>query len=76
MPPAEASARYAFKDSMIHGILQFTLRYRISLRSSSLREPRYPLLRVVCVVWCPTRGTLLQGGPCVGSDPLGVALGL
>ena len=24
--------------------------YRISLRSSSLREPRYPLLRVVLVI--------------------------
>jgi len=32
---------------MIHWILQFALTYRISLRSSSLREPRYPLLRVV-----------------------------
>ena len=37
----------AFKDLMIHWILQFALNYRISLRSSSLREPRYPLLRVV-----------------------------
>ena len=42
-------AQYAFKDfddsrnSAIHTT------YRISLRSSSLREPRYPLLRVVLV---------------------------
>ena len=32
------------RNSAIH------IKYRISLRSSSLREPRYPLLRVVC--WC------------------------
>ena len=31
------------RNSAIH------ITYRISLRSSSLREPRYPLLRVVCV---------------------------
>ena len=30
------------RNSAIH------IKYRISLRSSSLREPRYPLLRVVC----------------------------
>jgi hypothetical protein len=29
--------------------------YRISLRSSSLREPRYPLLRVVFVKFSPRR---------------------
>ena len=29
--------------------------YRISLRSSSLREPRYPLLRVILVVCIPAR---------------------
>lgn len=29
--------------------------YRISLRSSSLQEPRYPLLRVVCLHICGSR---------------------
>ena len=33
------------RNSAIH------TRYRISLRSSSLREPRYPLLRVVFRLW-------------------------
>ena len=33
-----------FDDSRVHAI---HITYRISLRSSSLREPRYPLLRVV-----------------------------
>ena len=35
--------------------------YRISLRSSSLREPRYPLLRVVSVVIGRARGPPLSG---------------
>jgi hypothetical protein len=34
--------------------------YRISLRSSSLREPRYPLLRVVFVCDCQCMTTFLQ----------------
>ena len=43
------------RNSAIH------ITYRISLRSSSLREPRYPLLRVVfCLFVCCTR-QLLQG---------------
>ena len=40
--------------------------YRISLRSSSLQEPRYPLLRVVrCCVWSGGLGALplLPRGP-------------
>ena len=43
-------AQYAFKDSMtrIHPAIRTT--YRISLRSSSLREPRYPLLRVLVIL--------------------------
>ncbi|KAI3674201.1 hypothetical protein L2E82_52535 [Cichorium intybus] len=41
-------AQLAFKNSMVHGILQFTPSIRILLRSSSMREPRYPLPRVVC----------------------------
>ena len=48
MPSAEASGAICVqrlddsRNSAIH------IRYRISLRSSSLWEPRYPLLRVVC----------------------------
>ena len=38
------------RNSAIH------IKYRISLRSSSLREPRYPLLRVVSVVWISSDG--------------------
>ena len=39
-------AQYAFKDSMIHDSA-IHITYRISLRSSSLREPRDPLSKVV-----------------------------
>ncbi|KAG5568964.1 hypothetical protein H5410_064008 [Solanum commersonii] len=37
------------KTSMVHGITAIHTKYRISLRSSSMREPRYPLPRVVRV---------------------------
>ena len=37
---------YAFKDLMIHNSA-IRITYRISLRSSSSQEPRYPLLKVV-----------------------------
>ncbi|KAI3664033.1 hypothetical protein L6452_45150 [Arctium lappa] len=48
VPSAEwLRAQLAFKNSMVHGILQFTPSIRILLRSSSMREPRYPLPRVV-----------------------------
>ena len=52
------------RDSAIH------TKYRILLRSSSMREPRYPLPRVVCVWWNdddpPTRpiGTGATGARC------------
>ena len=49
MPLAEASSAICvqtFDDSRNSAI---HITYRISLRSSSLREPRYPLLRVVLV---------------------------
>ena len=37
-------------DDSLNSAIRIT--YRISLRSSSLREPRYPLLRVVlCVTY-------------------------
>ncbi|KAG9438845.1 hypothetical protein H6P81_021250 [Aristolochia fimbriata] len=38
-----SGATYALKDSMVRGILQFTPSIAISPRSSSMREPRYPL---------------------------------
>ena len=48
--------------------------YRISLRSSSLREPRYPLLRVVCYsskFASPSGGARAPGEGKEGSDSLG-----
>ena len=60
MPSAEASGAICVqrlddsRNSAIH------IRYRISLRSSSLWEPRYPLLRVVCFMW-RHKGHRLQG---------------
>ena len=39
-------AQCAFKDLMSHSSA-IRITYRISLRSSSLQEPRYPLLKVV-----------------------------
>jgi hypothetical protein len=42
--PASASCVQGFDDSLNSAI---HITYRISLRSSSLREPRYPLLKVV-----------------------------
>lgn len=46
------------RQSAIH------ITFRISLRSSSLREPRYPLLKVVCglfFVWCCAWLTFTRG---------------
>ena len=63
MPSAEASGAICVqklddsRNSAIH------IRYRISLRSSSLWEPRYPLLRVVCLLGAPVRVRILQGRP-------------
>ena len=44
--PEYQKAQCAFKDLMIHGIA-IHITYRISLRSSSLQEPRDPLPKVV-----------------------------
>ncbi|KAJ9535331.1 hypothetical protein OSB04_un001559 [Centaurea solstitialis] len=38
-------AQLAFKNSMVHGFSAIHTKYRILLRSSSMREPRYPLPR-------------------------------
>ena len=57
MPSTEASGAICVqglddsRNSAIH------IKYRISLRSSSLREPRYPLLRVVWVCGSPSLRT-------------------
>ena len=40
-------AQCAFKDSMTHGNSAIRITYRISLRSSSMPEPRDPLLKVL-----------------------------
>ena len=45
--PKSAICVQRFDDSLNSAI---RITYRISLRSSSLREPRYPLLRVVLIV--------------------------
>lgn len=45
--PESASCVQRFDDSLNSAI---RITYRISLRSSSVREPRYPLLRVVRVI--------------------------
>ena len=47
--PGSAICVQRFDDSLNSAI---RTTYRISLRSSSLREPRYPLLEVVCVYVC------------------------
>jgi hypothetical protein len=44
--PPHGEVQCAFKDLMTHG-LAIRITYRIWLRSSSLQEPRYPLLKVV-----------------------------
>jgi hypothetical protein len=51
MPLAEAAGAICVQrfDGSRNSAIHTT--YRISLRSSSIREPRYPLLRVVFMVW-------------------------
>lgn len=46
-PPECWRAQYAFKNSMIHWNSAIHITYRISLRSSSMPEPRDPLLKVL-----------------------------
>ena len=45
-------------DDSLNSAIHIT--YRISLRSSSLREPRYPLLRVVMIWFCAAFAALDQ----------------
>jgi hypothetical protein len=46
-PSEYQRAQCAFKDSMTHGNSAIRITYRISLRSSSMPEPRDPLLKVL-----------------------------
>lgn len=52
-------AQGAFKDSMIHCRSAIHITYRDSLRSSSMREPRDPLLKVV-INFCLKESRLLE----------------
>ena len=60
MPSANASGAICVQrfDDSRNSAIHTT--YRISLRSSSLREPRYPLLRVVIVLVGTESASLLQ----------------
>ena len=49
-PPEYQWAQCAFKDSMTHGNSAIRITYRISLRSSSMPEPRDPLLKVLFLI--------------------------
>ena len=46
-PSEYQRAQCAFKDSMTHWNSAIRITYRISLRSSSMPEPRDPLLKVL-----------------------------
>jgi hypothetical protein len=49
-PSEYQRAQCAFKDSMTHGNSAIRITYRISLRSSSMPEPRDPLLKVLFLI--------------------------
>ena len=49
-PSEYQRAQCAFKDSMTHGNSAIRITYRISLRSSSMPEPRDPLLKVLILI--------------------------
>lgn len=49
-PPEYQWAQCAFKDSTTHGNSAIRITYRISLRSSSMPEPRDPLLKVLFLI--------------------------
>ena len=67
--PEYQGAQGAFKDSMIHWVSAIHITFRVSLRSSSMREPRDPLLKVVItclfrayITWVDKKGTGFTGG--------------
>ena len=49
-PSEYQRAQCAFKDSMTHWNSAIRITYRISLRSSSMPEPRDPLLKVLLLI--------------------------
>ena len=59
-PSEYQRAQCAFKDSMTHWNSAIRITYRISLRSSSMPEPRDPLLKVLTIV-CYSDDTDIQG---------------
>ena len=70
MPSAGASGAICVQrlDDSRNSAIHIT--YRISLRSSSVWEPRYPLLRVVCVYnWRHAAACLTSGRAEVGCGP-------
>jgi hypothetical protein len=60
-PPEYQRAQYAFKDSMTHKNSAIRITYRISLRSSSMPEPRDPLLKVLQIFCIYTQSRLKKG---------------
>ena len=60
-------------DDSLNSAIHIT--YRISLRSSSMPEPRDPLLKVFTKLWFDSDDTDKQGfkGPLAGADPPGRA---
>ena len=67
--PESAICVQKFDDSLNSAI---RITYRISLRSSSLREPRYPLLTVVREVATRASRVCKVAKVCGGSAPLAV----
>jgi hypothetical protein len=67
--PESAICVQRFDDSLNSAI---RITYRISLRSSSLREPRYPLLTVVREVATRASRVCKVAKVCGGSAPLAV----
>lgn len=72
-------AQCAFKDLMSHSSA-IRITYRISLRSSSLQEPRYPLLKVVISLlvladWGVCTPSILEFSLTTGVGVFGVCLG-
>ncbi len=68
--PRGARCVQRFDDSLNSAI---HITYRISLRSSSMREPRDPLLKVVLIACYRKNGghsTLLKRGLCENASPL------
>jgi hypothetical protein len=68
--PRGARCVQRFDDSLNSAI---HITYRISLRSSSMREPRDPLLKVVLIACYRKNGVILhflKGGLCENASPL------